>query len=123
MASKASATQRRASMKRKGNGRSKRARRLAGDEPNGGGCSYVQKWSLLGDLGGYVQVFIPRKHYDRVAKGFLKRTKDPYARKLLRSRLAPLGVEWTCTGSCYGGWCEEHELGPNTYVCECAYFV
>jgi hypothetical protein len=56
-----------------------RARRLAGEEP-GGGCSYVQKWSLLGDLGGYVQVFISRKHYDRVAKGFLKRTKDPCLR-------------------------------------------
>jgi hypothetical protein len=51
MASKASATQRRSSMKRKGNARSKRTCRLAGDEPNGSGCSYVQKWSLLGDLG------------------------------------------------------------------------
>jgi hypothetical protein len=42
---------------------------------------------------------------------------------LLRQKLAPLGVTWTCGGTCDGGWCQEHMLRENTFVCECAYFT
>jgi len=121
MASKASGTRRRPSTAQSRKKPGARGRRAAADEPSG--CNYVQKWSQLADTAGYVQVWIPQKHYDRVAKDFLKRTKGRYARMLLRRRLAPLAVEWKCTGTCYGGWCEEHYLGLGVYTCECGYFT
>ena len=64
-----------------------RARRAAGNEPTG--CKYVTTWSPLGSTRGYVQVWVPEKAYDRAAKSLLKRTRDRYARTLLRRRLLP----------------------------------
>lgn len=98
-----------------------RARRAPGGTATG--CTYEQKWSPLTSTRGYVQVWVKESQYEKVAKHLLKKTKDTYARMLLRQKLAPLGVDWKCTGTCEGGWCEEHVIGENTFVCECGYFV
>jgi hypothetical protein len=46
---------------------------------------------------------------------------------LIRAMFAPLGIDFKCEGTCYGGWCREvpvpAELGATAYVCECSYFV
>jgi hypothetical protein len=103
-------------------GRTKKAaRRAAGGTTTG--CSYTQSWSPLTNTRGYVQVWVREEHYEKVAKRLLKKTKDPYVRTLLRQKLAPLGVDWKCTGTCEGGWCQEHMVSENVFVCECAYFV
>ncbi len=104
-------------------GRTKQARAR---RPPGGaatGCTYTQQWSPLTNTRGYVQVWVREAQYEKIAKHLLKKTKDTYARTLLRQKLAPLGVDWKCTGTCEGGWCEEHVIGENTFVCECGYFV
>ena len=90
-------------------------------------CGYKQKWSVLDRTDGYVPVWIPAKLYDKAAAAFLKKAKEKYQKKMLRQRMAPLGLEWTCTGSCYGGWCREKMIfdggSSHVYVCECDYFV
>lgn len=83
----------------------------------------VQKWSPLSDSSGYVQVWVQRDHYDRVAKDFMKSTKDRGMRALLRRGLAPLAVEWVCSGTCEGGWCQLHRIDEGIYMCECGYYV
>src|SRR5215218_8267581 len=98
-----------------------RTRRAAGGTTTG--CSYSQTWSPLTSTRGYVQVWVPESHYEKIAKHLLKKTKDRYARMLLRQKLAPLGVVSTCGGTCDGGWCQEHVIGENTFVCECGYFT
>ena len=106
-------------------GRTKRASSRARRAPGGTatGCTYTQKWSPLTNTRGYVQVWVREEHYEKVAKRLLKKTQDPYVRTLLRQKLAPLGVDWKCTGTCEGGWCQEHMISENVFVCECAYFV
>lgn len=101
--------------------RSTHARRSAGTEPTG--CKYVVKWSPLKSTRGFVQVWVPEKTYSRVARSLMNKTKDRYARMMLRQRIAPLGVTHTCSGTCSGGWCKEVEPYPGSYVCECSYFV
>ena len=98
-----------------------RARRATGGTSTG--CSYTQSWSPLTHTRGYVQVWVREQQYEKIAKHLLKKTKDKYARTLLRQKLAPLGVDWKCTGTCEGGWCQEHVIGENTFVCECGYFT
>jgi hypothetical protein len=91
------------------------------------GCNYSVKWTLLANTKGYVPVWIPAKQYDKAAKYFAKRAKGGYAKNLFRQRMAPLGVEYTCGGTCDGGWCKEHEMPQGgssaLFVCECMYFV
>ena len=90
-------------------------------------CSYVVVPELLGEVKGLTQVWVPTKLYDAVAAGLVRDAEDSYAKRLLRQRMAPLGVDYECQGSCYGGWCKEVELQPDElsalYVCECSYFV
>ena len=121
MAAKKPATRSRQSTSARTKSGASRARRAPGGTATG--CTYEQKWSPLTSTAGYVQVWVPEHQYEKVAKHLLKKTKDRYARMLLRQRLAPLGVDWKCTGTCEGGWCEEHVIGENTFVCECGYFV
>lgn len=104
---------------------SRKPKAIAGAEPTG--CNYSVKWTLLANTKGYVQVWVPAKQYDKAAAYFAKRAKGRYAKNLLRQRMAPLGVEHTCGGTCGGGWCKEHEIPQGVssavFVCECAYFV
>lgn len=85
------------------------------------------KWSVLTSTAGFTQVWIPNKTYDRVAAHFVKSARERYAKKMLRARMAPLGVEPKCGGTCSGGWCEEHLIqdggSSKVFVCECGYFV
>lgn len=108
-------------MPKGGNSRSSRARRVTGTEPTG--CRYIVKWSPLKSTRGFVQVWVPEKTYAKVAASLLKKTKDRYARALLRRKMAPLSVVHTCSGTCGGGWCKEVEPYPGSFVCECSYFV
>ena len=98
-----------------------RSRRAAGTEPTG--CQYVVAWSPLKSTRGFVQVWVPEKAYAKAAASLMKKTKDRYARSLLRRKMAPLSVIHTCSGTCDGGWCKEVEPYPGSYVCECSYFV
>jgi len=89
------------------------------------GCTAVEKWSLLTNTAGFVQVWVPIKKYDIIAKQFAKKAKGKYAKKLLRQRLASLGVDAGCVGSCSGGalcaWILIGENGAKLYVCDCWY--
>lgn len=89
------------------------------------GCTVTQKWSLLNNTVGFAQVWIPVKKYDKIAKAFAKTVKDKYAKKLLLQRLAPLGVDDDCGGSCSDGagcaWILLQENGAKLYVCDCWY--
>ena len=100
-------------------------RRAPGDTTDG--CTYSVHWTLLASTKGFTQVWVPTKAYDRVAARFLKSANGSYARRLLRERMAPLGVDVKCGGSCYGGFCEEHLIfdggSSKVYVCECGYYV
>jgi hypothetical protein len=91
------------------------------------GCSFVVEWKLLKSLAGMTPVWIPDEMYKKVAKSFLTKTKGQYARRLLRARMAPIGVWHTCKGTCAGGWCKEVILQPDELsalsICECSYFV
>ena len=90
-------------------------------------CGYTQKWTVLAKTDGYVSVWIPVKMYDKAAAAFLKTAKEKYEKKMLRQRMAPLGLDVTCQGSCYGGWCREKLIfdggSAKLYVCECDYLV
>jgi hypothetical protein len=88
------------------------------------GCKYEITWSPLKSTAGYVQVWVPQAQYDRAAKVLLRKTRERYARTLLRRRLAPLGVVHECKGTC-AGWCGEsapHPVVP-VFICECKYFA
>jgi hypothetical protein len=92
------------------------------------GCKFVAEWKLLTSLAGMTPVWIPDEMYERVAASFLTtKAEDEYATRLLRARMAPMGVWHTCKGTCYGGWCKEVILQPDELsalsVCECSYFV
>jgi hypothetical protein len=91
------------------------------------GCSFVVEWKLLTTLAGMTPVWIPDEMYKKVAASFLTKTKGKYARRLLRARMAPIGVWHTCKGTCDGGWCKEVILQPDALsalsTCECSYFV
>jgi hypothetical protein len=101
--------------------RSRKPRRLSADAPSG--CGYSLKWSLLPSTSGFTQVWIPNKKYDKAAAHFIKKAKGRYAKNLFRQRMAPLGVDYTCGGTCEGGFCQEHMIGEGIYVCECAYYA
>jgi hypothetical protein len=101
-------------------------RRLAGDAPTG--CGYTQQWTPLTSIEGMTPIWITNAQYEKVAAALAKKTKDKHARKLLRARAHPIGMTYTCGGTCAGGWCEEKEVPPDdesavAYVCECGYFV
>jgi hypothetical protein len=102
-------------------------RRRPPGETGGSGCGYSMKWSVLSSTAGFTQVWIPNKTYDRVAAHFIKSAKERYAKQMLRARMAPLGLEAKCGGTCAGGWCEEHLIqdggSSKLFVCECGYFV
>jgi len=91
------------------------------------GCDFVVEWKVLKSLDGMTPIWIPTEAYERVAKALLSKTKDRYARRMLRARMAPLGVWHVCKGTCSGGWCKERVLVPDEFsalsVCECQYFV
>jgi len=93
----------------------------------GSGCKFVAEWKLLKSLAGMTPVWIPDEMYKKVAASFLTKTKGQYARRLLRARMAPIGVWHTCSGTCDGGWCKEVILQPDglsaVSICECSYFV
>jgi len=98
---------------------------LAGAEPDG--CKLSVTWTLLTSTKGYTQVWVPDKMYDKAAAHFMKQAKGRYAKNLLRERMAPLGVETNCGGTCGGGWCKDRLIfddgSSKTFVCECEYFV
>ena len=102
----------------------KRKLRFA-EEPTG--CGYSLTWSLLASTKGFTQVWVPNKLYDKIATHFKKGAKSAYAKNLLAQRMAPLGVNSKCGGTCAGGWCEEHLIfdggSSKVFVCECGYFT
>lgn len=98
-----------------------RARRRIGQTETG--CKYVLRPELLGGLDNYVQVWVPKKAYDKLAKVLVKKTRNSYARSALRRRVAAVGLSWDCKGSCSGGFCNEAQTPGGAYVCECAYYV
>ena len=90
------------------------------------GCGVVQKWSMLSNTAGYVQVWVPVKKYDAVAKDFAKKMKGKFANQMLRQRLVPLAVESVCSGTCDDGancaWILIRDAGSaKLYVCDCQY--
>jgi len=90
-------------------------------------CGYVTKWTLFPDARRCTQVWIPNKMYDKAAADFMKAAKGRREKHMLRQRMAPLGVEVSCEGSCYGGWCREKLISDGGtvkwYICECDYYV
>jgi hypothetical protein len=90
-------------------------------------CTYVVIPELITNIRGLAQVWIRASAYDAVAGSLIRVEEGKYTRQLLRQRIGPLGVDYKCQGSCYGGWCNEALLQPDElsalYVCECAYFV
>jgi hypothetical protein len=97
------------------------ARRRVGQSETG--CKYVLRPELLGGLENYVQVWVPKKAYDKLVKVLVKKTKNSYARSALRRRVAAVGLSWDCKGSCSGGFCNEVQTPGGAYVCECSYYV
>jgi hypothetical protein len=101
----------------------KGVRHIAGDGSDG--CTYTVSWSDLVSTDGYVQVWVPVKLYDKGAAAVLKGVKGKYARKLIRQRVAPLGLDVKCGGDCKGGFCGEQLIdeGPGwkNYICACNY--
>lgn len=99
-----------------------KARRASADT-----CGFVVEWKLLKSLAGMTPVWIPDRMYKKVAASFMTKAKGQYARRLLRARMAPIGVWHVCKGSCEGGWCKEVILQPDPFsalsICECQYFV
>jgi hypothetical protein len=91
------------------------------------GCGYSVRWSLLKSIAGMTAIWIPDREYKKVAASFLTKTKGQYARRMLRQRMAPIGVSIKCGGTCEGGWCKEVILIDTPDVqharCECQYFV
>ncbi|NDQ55875.1 MAG: hypothetical protein GZ088_02245 [Acidipila sp.] len=98
---------------------------LAGAESSG--CKTSMTWTLLASVTGYSPVWVPNGMYDKAAAHFMKQTKGRYANNLLRQRMAPLGLEANCIGTCDGGWCKDRLIyddgSSKTFVCECEYFV
>jgi hypothetical protein len=93
-------------------------------------CGYVTTPDLLTSVRGLAQVWVSAKVYDALAAGVVREAKGKYSRRLLRQRMAPLGLNARCEGSCYGGWCrekpvppDEEELSATASVCECDYYV
>ena len=90
-------------------------------------CGYVVKWSLLNSIKGLTQVWISAKAYDAAAAKFIGGVEGKYAKNLLQARMAPLGLDVKCQGSCYGGWCREITIfdggSSKVMVCECSYYV
>lgn len=90
-------------------------------------CDYVVTPDPMPELKGMVQVWVPVRTYDALATPVLGGVKGTYARALLRRRMAPLGLDAECKGTCYGGWCREVPVSGDesaaVYVCECSYFV
>jgi hypothetical protein len=86
------------------------------------GCKVTERWSLVTNTAGLVPVWIPVKKYDKIAKEFAKTAKGKYAKKLLLQRLAPLGLDSDCGGSCSDGapcaWILIGENGAKLYVCD-----
>jgi hypothetical protein len=91
------------------------------------GCGYTMNWTLMDATRGYTQVWVPTKMYDKVASRFIKTAKGRYEKNLLRQRMAPLGLNPVCGGTCEGGWCKEVIIfdggSSKVYVCECSYYV
>jgi hypothetical protein len=91
------------------------------------GCGYSVQWKLLKSFAGMTPIWIPDREYKKIAASFLRKTKGEYARRMLRQRMAPIGVSLTCKGTCDGGWCKEIiEIDtPDIRVasCGCRYFV
>lgn len=91
-------------------------------------CGYVIIPDLLTSIRGLAQVWVSAKVYDALAAG-VRDTEGKYSRQLLRQRMAPLGFEAKCEGSCYGGWCREIPVPPDddetsqANTCECQYYV
>jgi hypothetical protein len=126
MAAKKRSTKVRRPLKQSGKTLSKVRRSLG--ETGGTGCSYSIKWSELISTKGFTQVWVPNDMYDKVAASFMKRSKGrKYPKSMFRARMAPLGLNVKCGGTCSGGWCQEHLIqdggSSKLYVCECAYFV
>ena len=101
------------------------ARRATG--ANQDTCDYVVTPDPMPEISGMVQVWVPVRTYDALATPVLRNVKGAYARTLLRRRMAPLGLDAECKGTCYGGWCREVPVSGDesaaAYVCECSYFV
>jgi len=94
---------------------------------DGYNCKYVALPELVGNLKGLAQVWVRANIYDALATGVIRDIHAKDTRQLLRQRMAPLGVEYKCEGTCDGGWCNEVIVQPDelsaVYVCECSYFV
>ena len=103
----------------------RKVKRVLGLAPSG--CGYSVKWSVLASTKGLTQVWVPTKAYDRAAAHFIKGAKGRYAKNLLQARMAPLGLGFTCGGTCSGGWCKQvliSDDGTTTvHACQCTYFV
>ena len=91
------------------------------------GCTYVAQPELVVNIRGLAQVWVRENVYDALAAGVIRDTQTKDTRQLLRRRMAPLGVDYKCEGTCDGGWCREVTIQPDelsaVYVCECSYFV
>jgi hypothetical protein len=118
-----------------------RSRRASASEDS---CGYVIYPDLLNSIKGLAQVWVSVKVYDALAAGIMRDVEGKYGRELLRRRIAPVGLDARCEGSCYGGWCREVQLptefrrsrrrlssskplprgnDSEVFVCECSYFV
>jgi hypothetical protein len=101
-----------------------RTRKASADGDN---CQYVAQPELVANVRGLAQVWVRGKIYDALATGVIRDIQAKDTRRLLRRRMAPLGVDYKCEGTCYGGWCREVTIQPDelsaVYVCECSYFV
>jgi hypothetical protein len=90
-------------------------------------CKYVAQPELVGNVKGLAQVWVRANIYDALATGVIHDIQARDTRQLLRRRMAPLGVDYKCEGTCDGGWCNEVLIQPDelsaVYVCECSYFV
>jgi hypothetical protein len=102
-------------------------RRTQTASANGDNCNYVAQPELVANLKGLAQVWVRGNVYDALATGVIGDVRAQNARQLLRRRMAPLGVDYKCEGTCYGGWCREVTIQPDelsaVHVCECSYFV
>jgi hypothetical protein len=94
---------------------------------DGDNCTYVAQPELVANVRGLAQVWVRGNIYDALATGVIRDVQAKDTRQLLRRRTAPLGVDYKCEGTCYGGWCREVTIQPDelsaVYVCECSYFV